>query len=418
MDQVSRILHTSRASSSDDCSRTDEEVLSKDTAIQALKDAGCAIIHKTLSAAATVGMKDNLALSETKLFEILSYLRHHFGVPILASQKQVRALQKTTKKYEEMKFDECIYKKDGKSTTLDYWMIDMIATLKSEIATECAAAKTGYEKIGFNHGKELGGCITYHFQHDKGGDSTKFSMAMKLRQTDALERSATLTGKGCQKILENYEDILTKYKEICLKFYGDAKNETRRRYPSMSTFTHDLEKFVGKMKELLSIFSSAFRMMDDTKSIFNDEQCDQLKVMCRGAGYAWRSLGFTVTTKFHLFESHVAEQMKYVRNLGSFSEQTIEKYHHYFRYLKAIYDSSKGFEKKSKLVMNMSYANRRGPSYNIKIEMSAKRKRDWSEKTLAKRNEKKKHRTESAEDETRNACLLSNKLMHGLPSSL
>lgn len=707
--------------------------IDQSAAILAMKNAGCTIINQPLNAEETLGLKHAVAISESKLFEISSYLRHKFGVPILAPQNKVRELQKQTKLYEEMHFGEYNYqKKDSKSAMIQYWMIDVIATLKAELRTASETSTRGYLKIGFNHGDELGECITYLIQHDKGADTTKFTMAMKFHQEDSLQRfrmigliegvgcddyevlastifpeineaiyilerhelivvewvdgfscaiipkdsevdivadngeqlmkiggrffrfltkvssehfitqrrlpirafanadleatlqmqgranyanhrcyicdvkcnslmsgpqhgcslsvtkllnesenlikslnplsscdisrtcrashggdidsifprakdvippivkekindntsdngmwqhlllpalplnrwivpilhvklgllnklheaffefsdrvevyddniinlelaiantsnnrnltdnekknleelkktlkrkkkeafdlpckgeieelfkkhnivpqayhSRTLTGKGCDMLLMHFESIIPEFKTICMKYYHDSRNDVRReRLTKTRKCEEQLELFAERIGDLLLILNAAFSIIDDTHTIFDDDRCLQLEKLCNGAGILWRKVVNTVTPKFHLFETHLPQQMKLLRNLGSFTEQTLEKSHHQVNYYAEIFNSSKTFQKRQELLMGMISGHSQGAPYVQVTDWKESRKRKFSEAVREKREAKKLARSTNFHEYLQHACDLSDQTISRSNSSI
>lgn len=168
----------------------------------------------------------------------------------------------------------------------------------------------------------------------------------KYKITPKRYYTGTLVGGDIHKILKHHD-------AICDKMHVIFHNQELRKDDVVDDVDAKIVVFVGKIRQLLSVFEVLYSMMSQMTPLSMDE-LDQFEVLCEGFGKMWRAHfpHCHITPKMHLLESHLPAQMRRFGCLGDKSESCVERYHQIVNRSNRVLACMKGFGRKTMTRLN------------------------------------------------------------------
>ena len=156
------------------------------------------------------------------------------------------------------------------------------------------------------------------------------------------------------RLLDNHAQILIDM--------GDVMKSDLKKNDAAADIDQQTDNFLSDMSLLMETLDCIVSYITRPKIQATDEECDNLERTCKYFGWLWRDkLKVSVPHKLHLLESHVPISFRYLRNLGDFTEDSIERLHHQVKVYNRVYANIESWERKTQ-VMHSKANQARTPS--------------------------------------------------------
>ena len=153
----------------------------------------------------------------------------------------------------------------------------------------------------------------------------------------------------------------------------------------------EIDEFIDTLKKACQSFDAIIMLASRTTPSLSDDECKQFEKLCKQFGAEWRKIP-TMTSrpmKLHYLESHLWVQMWLFRTIAFADEGGIERLHHWWNILNALYAPMRNWQVRTTAICKRFAMENFGSVKERVKQMFAATRRRWSVDETGKRSAKR-----------------------------